>query len=75
MKVFAMLYVAIAFLIELVLLTNKGWDEDDRKHPVIATLVPLVLTAVWPIGIPFSVWVALNEDKVDAWFEQRSKDR
>ena len=75
MKVFVMLYVAIAFLMELVLVTNMGWDEDDRKHPVLATLVPLVITALWPIGVPFSVWVALNEDKVDAWIEQRSKDR
>lgn len=75
MKVFAMLYVAIALLIELFLATNKEWDEDDHKHPVLATLVPLVIMALWPIGIPFSVWVALNEDKVDAWIEQRSKDR
>lgn len=75
MKVFAMLYVTIALLIELVVVTNWEWDEDDRKHPVLTTLVPLVITALWPIGIPFSVWVALNEDKADAWIEQRSKDR
>lgn len=75
MKVFAMLYVAIALLIELVLVTNMKWDENDRKHQMLATLVPLVITALWPIGVPFSVWVAFNGDKVDAWVEQRSKDR
>ncbi len=75
MKVFAMLYVAIALIIELVVVTNMEWDEDDHKHPVLATLVPLVIVALWPIGIPFSVWVASNEDKVDTWIEQRSKDR
>lgn len=75
MKVFAMLYVAIALLIELVAVTNMEWDENDRKHPVMAVLVPLVITALWPIVVPFLVWVALNEDKVDAWIEQLSKDR
>ena len=75
MKVFVMVYVAIAFLIELVLVTNWEWGEDDRKHPVMATLVPLVITVAWPIGIPFSVWVSLNEDKIDEWCEQHLKDR
>ena len=70
-----MVYVAIAFLIELVLVTNWELDENDRKHPVMATLVPLVIMVVWPIGIPFSVWVYLNEDKIDAWCKQHLKDR
>ena len=70
MNIVTIIYFAIALM--LFGFVTAMWDrvDDDNDKSITAFVTVAVICVLWPIGIPFSLYVTQNYDKIVAWIEE-----
>ena len=68
MHIYTMVYFAIAIV--LFGFVTAMWNRVDDDKSITAFVTVVVICILWPIGVPFALYVNKHYDRIVAWLEK-----